>query len=85
MTGASFKDATWQALGRETGEGVWSQVFVSDAEGVEGEDIKNLTPTSRGWFSSSVLTDLGTTGLLLWGGLNAKNERLGDGWILSFD
>lgn len=85
MTGASVKDATWQALGKETGEGVWSQVFVSDAEGEEGEDVKNLTPTPRGWFSSSVLTDMGTTGLLLWGGLNAKNDRLGDGWILSFD
>lgn len=85
MTGASVKDAAWQALGKETGEGIWSQVFVSDAEGVEGEDVKNLVPTARGWFSSSVLADLGLSGLLVWGGINSKNERLGDGWILSFE
>lgn len=85
MTGASLKDATWQALGRETGEGIWSQVFVSDAEGVEGEDVRGLVPGARGWFASSALGDLGGAGLLLWGGLNGRNEREGDGWILNFE
>lgn len=85
MTGASFKDAAWQAMGRETGEGIWSQVFVSDAEGEEGEDVKGLVPSGRGWFASSTLGDLGATGLLFWGGLNAKNEREDNGWILSFE
>ncbi|RDW91087.1 Kelch-containing protein [Coleophoma crateriformis] len=82
MTGASFKDAAWQALGKETGEGLWSQVNVSDAEGVEGEDIHKLVPGERGWFASSSLGDLDVSALVLWGGLNGKNEREDNGWIL---
>lgn len=84
MTGASFKDATWQALGRETGEGLWSQVAVSDSEGVEGEDIHKLIPGERGWFPSSTLGDIDVTSVMLWGGLNGKNEREDNGWILTF-
>lgn len=85
MTAASFKDATWQALKRETGEGLWSRVMVSDAEGVEGEDIHNLVPGERGWFASSSLGDVNVGGVMLWGGLNGKNERESDGWILNFE
>lgn len=83
MTAASFKDATWQALGRETGEGLWSQVQVSDAEGMEGEDVKKLVPSERGWFPSSSMGDVDNTSIILWGGLNDKNEREDDGWILT--
>lgn len=82
MTAASFKDATWQALGRETGEGKWEEVMVSDAEGQEGEDIHALVPGERGWFSSAVMGDVDSGGIILWGGVNEKNERLGDGWVL---
>ena len=83
MTAASFKDATWQAMGKETGEGLWSQVAASDAEGEEGDDVRNLVPSERGWFASSTLGDLDSTGIILWGGLNGKNEREDDGWILT--
>jgi len=81
MTAASFKDATWQALGREMGEGLWSQANVADAEGVEveGEDVKNLVPGERGWFATSVMGDLDVSGIVLWGGLNRKNEREDNG------
>jgi len=85
MTAASLKDATWQALGRETGEGQWSQVTVADAEGVDGEDIKSLTPSERGWFASSSLGDVDVSSVMLWGGLNGKNERESNGWILTFE
>ena len=82
MTAASFKDATWQALGSETGEGLWSEIDVADAEGVEGEDVKNLVPSERGWFASSTMGDVDASGIILWGGLNGKNEREDNGWIL---
>ena len=82
MTPASFKDAMWQQLGRETGEGLWSQVDVADAEGVEGEDVRKLVPGERGWFASSIIGDLDASGIVLWGGLNGKNEREDNGWIL---
>jgi hypothetical protein len=83
MTAASFKDATWQALGRETGEGIWSEVNVADAEGVDGDDVRTLVPSERGWFPSSTLGDVDASGIILWGGLNGKNEREDNGWILT--
>ncbi|KAL3424559.1 Nitrile-specifier protein 5 [Phlyctema vagabunda] len=85
MTGASLKDATWQALGRETGEGIWSQAAVADAEGKEGEDIHQLVPGERGWFACDSMGDLDVGGIVLWGGLNRKNEREDNGWILRVD
>lgn len=83
MTAASLKDATLQALGRETGEGLWSQVETADAEGAEGEEVHKLVPGGRGWFGSSSLGDIDAGGLFLWGGLNSKNEREDNGWILT--
>ncbi|KAK8906677.1 hypothetical protein QC760_005255 [Botrytis cinerea] len=85
MTAASFKDATWQALGRQTGEGLWSQIVVSDSEGVEGDDVRKLVPGERGWFASSSMSDVDFRGILLWGGLNGKNEREDNGWILTIE
>ena len=85
MTAASFKDATWQAIGRETGEGLWSVAQVADAEGKEGDDVRSLVPSERGWFASSSLGDLDPSSLMFWGGLNGRNEREGDGWILRFE
>jgi hypothetical protein len=85
MTAASFKDATWQSLGKETGEGLWSPVLVEDAEGVEGDDVRKLVPGERGWFSSSTLGDLDPSSIVLWGGLNGKNEREDNGWILRIE
>ena len=85
MTAASFKDATWQALGRQTGEGLWSQIVVSDSEGVEGDDVRKLVPGERGWFASSSVSDVDFRGILLWGGLNGKNEREDNGWILTIE
>ncbi|TAQ89211.1 hypothetical protein B7494_g2503 [Chlorociboria aeruginascens] len=85
MTAASFKDAAWQALKREPSEGLWREMVVSDAEGVEGEDIRNLVPSARGWFASSTLGDMDSSGIIIWGGLNGKNEREGNGWILEVE
>jgi hypothetical protein len=82
MTGSSLKDATWQALGKETGEGFWSEVYAQDAEGNEGDDVRHLVPGERGWFGSAALGDLDVSGVMVWGGLNGKNEREDDGWIL---
>lgn len=52
----------------ETTSGVWEQSVTT-----------GLKPTARGWFAG---TGDGSR-IVVWGGLNAKNERLSDGWILS--
>jgi hypothetical protein len=85
MTAASFDHATRQALGKETGEGLWTRLEVDSAEGLEGEDINRLTPGERGWFGSSSMGDLDVSGIVLWGGLNNLNERMADGWILRLE
>lgn len=83
MTSASLQGAILQSLGKETGEGLWTQLPVSDSEGAEGDDVKGLTPGERGWFASAPLGDLDVDGIMLWGGLNGKNEREDNGWFLS--
>lgn len=85
MSAASFDHATRQALGKETGEGLWTRIEVADAEGVEGEDLKQLIPGERGWFGSSNMGDLDVSAVVLWGGLNGLNERTNDGWILRLE
>lgn len=77
MTAASFKDAALQALGKETGEAKWSRVSVEAAESGE-------VPQARGWFASASMGDSDEASIVLWGGLNDENQRMGDGWILMF-
>jgi hypothetical protein len=85
MTGASFKDATWQSWGKDTGEGEWSEVYVADAEGREEDDARGLTPGGRGWFASASAGEVDPGAVVVWGGLNGRNEREGEGWILRFE
>jgi hypothetical protein len=86
MTSASFDHATRQAVGKETGEGLWTRIEVADAEGLEGEDVRQLIPGDRGWFGSSSMGDLDVSGIVLWGGLSdSLNEGKGDGWILRLE
>jgi hypothetical protein len=87
MTALGLKEATMQPLGRDPSEGSWRMMQVANSMHIEGEDvkgegIKDLVPSERGWFSSSTLGDLNPSSLLLWGGLNGRNEREGDAWIL---
>jgi hypothetical protein len=82
MTAASLDHAARQAIGKETGEGLWTRIEVADAEGLEGEDVRRLIPGERGWFASSTMGDLDVSGIVLWGGVNNLNERKDDGWIL---
>jgi hypothetical protein len=85
MTAASFIDAAWQAMGKETGEGLWSRLEVANAEGAEGQDVKKLGPGERGWFASSGMGDLDVSGIVLSGGLNGNNERQDDMWVLRIE
>ena len=78
MTTASLTKAVWQAMGRKTGEGKWERVTMGsyDEEEYQGE------PESRGWLASAVLADLEESAIVIAGGVDEDNERLGDGWIL---
>jgi hypothetical protein len=78
---ASIKDATRSTMGIGTGEGTWAEVNVianeegSKQSGAEGKSH----PGPRGWFGSDVI---GRGDVVLWGGINGKEEVEGDGWII---
>ncbi|KAI9833163.1 MAG: hypothetical protein M1819_003786 [Sarea resinae] len=40
-------------------------------------------PGARGWFASAMDADVDPSSIFLWGGVDSKNERLGDAWVLS--
>lgn len=83
MTAASFKDATREAIGTRTGEGAWAQVQIPKAT-MSGTSTQSH-PGPRGWFASGSDSDVDAGGVVLWGGIGEKNERLGDGWILTVE
>lgn len=81
MSGAGIKDAIRArvpGLGSEVGQ--WAKVEIKDLK-VGAEEAQGGTWTGRGWFGSEGLGK----GFMIWGGLDEKNERLGDGWILSIE
>ncbi|KAF2277760.1 galactose oxidase [Westerdykella ornata] len=53
----------------------WEQLDTSGSE---------ATPAPRGWFAADVVrTQKGEEGIVVHGGLNENNERLGDVWLLN--
>ena len=48
---------------------------------VKDQDVQNGGPGERGWFASDM--DLEGGKVVIWGGIDQGNKRLGDGWILS--
>ncbi|KAF3021452.1 hypothetical protein E8E14_008339 [Neopestalotiopsis sp. 37M] len=79
MTAASFKDAFLQATGRKTGEGKWSRLALEPYDDEVEADARG--PGARGWFASAALGDQDETGIVLLGGIDERNQRLGDAWV----
>lgn len=62
------------------GEGKWLKV---ETDAYDDEDVGAAKgPGPRGWFATAHMGELEERGVVLWGGLDAQNSRLGDGWIL---
>ncbi|CAK7208755.1 hypothetical protein SBRCBS47491_000199 [Sporothrix bragantina] len=64
------------------GEGRWSPVVTGpydDEEDMAGAG-PDFGPGPRGWIASSSMREL-ENGIVIFGGLNAENKRLGDAWI----
>ncbi|MCJ1331714.1 hypothetical protein MMC10_008406 [Thelotrema lepadinum] len=84
MTGASVKDAVRGLVGAKTGEGQWAKVDIPETSMEEGVQMKG--PRARGWFASAAMGEAGENGsVVLWGGIEGGNERLGDGWMINFE
>ncbi|KAL8847621.1 MAG: hypothetical protein Q9221_007351 [Calogaya cf. arnoldii] len=83
---AGIKDRTRSMMGISTGEGTWAEVkVVPNEEGSGGLETEGKShPGPRGWFASCVLgKDFDGGGVVIWGGINAKGETEGEGWIVS--
>ncbi|KAI4209550.1 MAG: hypothetical protein LQ351_007541 [Letrouitia transgressa] len=84
VTAASIKDKTRSLMGIATGEGTWSEVKVvaNEERGLETEGKSH--PGPRAWFGSAALgKDFDGSGVVLWGGINARGDTEGEGWIIN--
>lgn len=78
-TAASLTDAVFHAVGRRTGEGRWAPVATGPYDDEDDADVDG--PGPRGWFASAPMGDLEEGAIVLFGGVDETNRRLGDGWI----
>lgn len=84
---AKLKDAVRSVFGAETGHLSWAEAVVQVPgdqqldEQLEGTG--KLHPGPRAFFGADVV-EAGHS-VVFWGGLDAKGERVGDGWIAQFE
>lgn len=83
MSAASVTDTMSKFFGRKSNEGRWSQVVCRAYD--EEDDDAEQGPGARGWVASAPLGEIEESGIVVFGGLDHKNSRLGDGWILRID
>ncbi|KAK3320312.1 hypothetical protein B0T19DRAFT_389209 [Cercophora scortea] len=82
FTAAHAKDAIRDKLlpaGVTSGEFSWAEVEIVPTEQAAHEG--KVHPGPRGLFGAAAEC-LGGKGVVFWGGVNAKGEREGDGWLL---
>ncbi|QRD04028.1 hypothetical protein JI435_138850 [Parastagonospora nodorum SN15] len=80
---AKIKDAIRHAIGAETGHLAWAEAVVQlPSEKQLGEEDGKLHPGPRAFFGADVMEN--GHSVVFWGGVNAKGQRIGDGWIVKF-
>jgi hypothetical protein len=83
MTATSLTDALFHAVGRRSSEGKWTRVAMGPFDDEVEADVAG--PGARGWFASSGTVDLEEGGIVIFGGINERNMRLGDGWVFRLE
>lgn len=79
---ARIKDAIRSSLGYDTGAYSWAEVEVKPPEDLPEPEGK-VHPGPRSSFGCDVLAN--KRDVALWGGINAKGEREGDGWLIRLE
>ena len=82
MKPAKIKDAIRGALGVDSGKHSWAEVEVLPPADLV-EDAGKVHPGPRSYFASDITEDRKT--VILWGGVNPKGEREGDGWMIKLE
>lgn len=78
---SKIKDAIRSKLGYDTGNHSWGEVEVQPPDDLTIGEGK-VHPGPRAYFGSDVAGD--GKRVIVWGGLNAKGDREGDGWVITF-
>lgn len=80
VIGAVFGRARSSSHPAALGHGRWFRV---ETEAYDDDDpYAAAGPGPRGWFATAHMGELEERGVVIWGGVNGDNKRLGDGWIL---
>ncbi|KAK6203802.1 hypothetical protein LQW54_008716 [Pestalotiopsis sp. IQ-011] len=79
---AKIKDAIRSRFGADTGTFSWAEVEVKPPGDLPEPEGK-VHPGPRSSFGCAVLAN--KRDVALWGGINAKGEREGDGWIIHLE
>jgi hypothetical protein len=79
---AKIKDSIRHALGYDSGGHSWAEVEVLPPADLQVPAGK-VHPGPRGFFGCDVMKD--GRSVVLWGGVNAKGEREGDGWVVRLE
>lgn len=82
-TAASVTDAMFNAMGRRSGEGRWTRVALGPYDDEVEADVAG--PGARGFFASSGAEDLEEAGIVILGGVDERNSKIGDGWLFRLD
>lgn len=78
---SAIKDIIRSKLGYDTGEHSWAEVEVQPpGDLIEGQG--KIHPGPRAFFGCDYVAS--GASVVVWGGVNAKGEREGDGWVISF-
>jgi hypothetical protein len=80
MSLASVADTAFSVVGKKSGEGSWTRVEMGPHD--DEDDASAEGPGPRGWIATATMGELEENGIVVFGGLNEGNQRLGDGWIL---
>ncbi|KAF2624671.1 galactose oxidase [Macroventuria anomochaeta] len=81
---AKIKDAIRSALGADTHELSWGEAVVQVPSEKELEEMDGkLHPGPRAFFGADVMHD--EKSIAFWGGVDAKGERVGDGWVIRLE
>ncbi|KAH7408497.1 hypothetical protein DE146DRAFT_646366 [Phaeosphaeria sp. MPI-PUGE-AT-0046c] len=81
---AKIKDAIRHAIGAETGHLAWAEAVVQLPSGKQlGEEDGKLHPGPRAFFGADTMEN--GHSVVFWGGVDAKGQQIGDGWIVRFE
>ncbi|KAF1972357.1 hypothetical protein BU23DRAFT_555158 [Bimuria novae-zelandiae CBS 107.79] len=80
---AKIKDAIRGGVGADSGKWTWAEVEVRVPDDLGGAEAGKLHPGPRASFGADVMAD--GKSVVLWGGVDAEGDKVGDGWVVRLE